>query len=155
MISPLCCSYFGYALPFIGRPPWLRDFYYWYGFFSSFALLYEPSGVGDCKGPYALTGPLMVCLCGPQHWGATQHTHNHACSRTVYVLHSRVVTLEGKQCWLLRSNKWTFTLIAQSCNYHVHYQHNGGLTVWKAQEILHSIAAVCATNAQGGFMPEA
>ena len=58
-----------------------------------FGSLYEPSGVGDCKGPYALTGPLPACTCGTQYWDATQYTHNHACSRTVHVLHTRVVTL--------------------------------------------------------------
>ena len=77
-ISPLCCGKLGNALPSIGKPPWLRDFYCWYGFLLGLALLYEPFGVGDCKGPYALTGPLPVCTCSIQHWGAMQHTHNHA-----------------------------------------------------------------------------
>ena len=46
-ISPLSCGYLGYTLPSIGRPPWLRDFYYWYGFCPGLALLNEPSSVGD------------------------------------------------------------------------------------------------------------
>ena len=50
--------YLGYALPPIGGTPLLRNFNYWYGFFPSLALLYEPSGVWDYKGPHALTGLL-------------------------------------------------------------------------------------------------
>ena len=105
MISNLCCYYLGYTLPSIGRPPWLRDFYCWYGFLLGLALLYEPYGVGDCEGPYVLSGLLSACTCGTQHWGAKQYTHNHACSRIVYVLHTRVVTFGGKQYWFQLMNK--------------------------------------------------
>ena len=92
LISPLCYCYLGYALSSIDRPPWLRDFYCWYGFLLGLAPLYEPFGVGDYKGPYAPTGKLLEYMCGTQHWGAMQYTHNHAYSRTVYILLYRVVT---------------------------------------------------------------
>ena len=65
----------------------------------------------DCKGPYSLTGPLLACAYSTQHWGATQYTHNHVCSRTVYVLHTRVVTFGGNQYWFQMLNKWTFTMV--------------------------------------------
>ena len=65
----------------------------------------------DCKGPYALTGPLPACIYGTLHWGATQYTYNHACSRTVYVLHTRVVTFLGKNVGILMLNKRTFTMV--------------------------------------------
>ena len=55
LMFPLHCGYLGYAVHAIGRPPWLRDFYCWYGFYPGLALLYEPFGVGDCKGPHDLT----------------------------------------------------------------------------------------------------
>ena len=80
-----------YALPPIGRPPWLRDFYYWYGFFPGLALLDKPSGVGDYKGPCAIAGPLQACICGTQHWDSMQYTHNYAFSRTAYNVHTRGV----------------------------------------------------------------
>ena len=94
-ISPLLyCGYLGYAPPFIGRVGGILNC--WYGFFLGLALLYEPYGVGDYKGQYTLTGPLPACTFGAQHWGATQYTDNHACSRTVHVLHTRVVTFGPK-----------------------------------------------------------
>ena len=67
LLFPMCHVYLGYALPFIGRLPWLRDFYHWYGFLPSLALLYEPFGIGDYKGPYALIGLLPAYTCGNQH----------------------------------------------------------------------------------------
>ena len=111
-ISPLYHGYLGYALPSIGRPPGLRAFYYWYGFLPSLALLYEPSGVGDCKGSYALTGPILACTYSTQHWNATQHTYiyNHSCSRIIHVLHTRVIIFGGKQYWFLLISKSTLIL---------------------------------------------
>ena len=112
MTFPLCCGYLGHALPSIGRPPWLKVFFtHWYGFFPSLALLYDSFSIGGCKGPYALTGSLPVYTCGTQHWGATQYTHNHTCNRTVYVLHSRVVTFGGKHVGIWMLNKRTFTWV--------------------------------------------
>ena len=99
-ISPLCRGNLGYATTSIGRPLWLRYVYCCYGFWLGLALLYEPSGVGDCKVPYALAGLLLACTCCTQHLGAMQHTHNYACNRTVHVLRTRVVTFGGKQYWL-------------------------------------------------------
>ena len=57
------------------------------------------------KGPYTLTGSLLACICGTQHWAATQHIHNHACSRIAYVLQTRVVTVGGKHVGILMINK--------------------------------------------------
>ena len=74
-ISPLYCSYLGNYLPPICRPLWLRALYYWYGFYPGLALLYEPYGIGDCKGLYAPTGPLLAYQYGTQHWDAIQYTH--------------------------------------------------------------------------------
>ena len=99
-LSPLCYAYLEYAPPPIGRPPWLRDICCWYGFYPGLDLLYEPS-MGDCKGLYVLTRPLPVCTHGTQHWDAMQHIYNYAFSGIVYVLYTRVVTVEGKQCWFL------------------------------------------------------
>ena len=109
--SPLCCGYLGYALPSIGRPPWWRDLYCWFNFLPGLALLYETSGVGVYKGPYTLTGPLLVCIYGAQDWNATQHTLNHACSRAVYVSHTRVATFRGKLCWFFMMNKQTSKMV--------------------------------------------
>ena len=67
--------------------------------------------MGDYKGPYALTGPLLVCTHGTQYCYAIQHKHNHACSKTVYVLHTKLVTFWGKQYWFNMWNKLTFTII--------------------------------------------
>ena len=114
LISPLCC-YLGYTLPPIGRPPQLRDFNCWSGFFPSLALLYEPSGLGECKGLYALTGPLPVYTCGTQHQDATQHIHNYTCNRTVYILHTKIVTFVGKLYWFQLMNNWTFILCIPGC----------------------------------------
>ena len=80
---------------------WLRVFYCWYGFFHGLALLYEPSGVGDGMGLYALIGQLPVYTYSTQYWYATKYTHNYACSRTVYALHFRVITVVGKYYWFL------------------------------------------------------
>ena len=110
MISPLCCIYLGYALPPTDRPPWLRDFYCCYGFFPGLVLLYDPPGMGDCKVPYALTVPLPVCTYGTQYGDATQHTKNHACSRTLnYFL-----------CDTLRVSHRKFTGRCHNCGKHGH-----------------------------------
>ena len=58
-----------------------------------------------CKGLYDLTGPLPVCAYSTQHWGAIQYTHNHACSGTVHVLHTRVVIFRGEHIGILMMNK--------------------------------------------------
>ena len=36
------------------------------------------------KGSYDLTGLLLACTYGTQHWDAMQHTHNDTCSRKVH-----------------------------------------------------------------------
>ena len=43
--------------------------------------------------------------------GELRNTHNHACSRTVHILHTRVVTFGGKYIGILMLNKWTSTLV--------------------------------------------
>ena len=70
-------------------------------FFPGLAFLYELSGIKDYKVPHALIGLPLACIYGTQHWDAMQYTHNHACSITVHILHTRVVTVWKKQFWFL------------------------------------------------------
>ena len=68
----------------------------------------------DFKGPNALTGPLPACTCGTQCQGAMKYTCNHACSRTVRVLHTKVVSFGEKQLWLQLVNKLTITMVSRA-----------------------------------------
>ena len=54
-----------------------------------------------CKGPYILTRLLPAWTYGTKHLDAIQYTHNYACGRKVRILHTRAVTIWGKQCWFL------------------------------------------------------
>ena len=45
-----------------------------------------------------------------------QNIHNHACSRTLHVLHTRVVTSGGKHIGILILNKRTFKEILEFYN---------------------------------------
>ena len=65
--------------------------------------------VKGCKGPHALTGPLLACTYSTQHWNSTQHTYNHTCSRTVQVLHTRVVAVGVKNPLIHHQNTNMFS----------------------------------------------
>ena len=85
------------------------------------------------KGPYALIRSLLACTCGTQHWAAIQHIHNYACSRTVYVLHTRVVTVGLKHVGILIMNKKDFcTSSAWTDKKVTILNYLGHQTLWKS-----------------------